>query len=176
MGPAQGAKKAVSESPCAAKVDDGKQTDHVFSPAEFTGHDHPRFIRVNVSAVVQQIVVRLIVVEEYHGDTSSVDVHDFACCDTKQNKPVKGMRLNSKVALTIFSTPFRHPEPQFFGGQVECIPNQRERLGSRRQLPGSSSPGESKHGEGCDGPSKRYGEKIDRHSPQKKKEGCKVRR
>ena len=56
----------------------GKQTDHIFSPAEFTGHDHPRLVRVNITTVVEQVVVRLVVVEENHRDTSGADVHNLA--------------------------------------------------------------------------------------------------
>ena len=119
MGPGQRLKRECFET---------TTTDHVFSSAEFTGHDHPRLVRVNISTVVKQIVVRLKVVEEDHGDASSADMHDLAC----RNQLVRGMGLGWKTSLTVLLPPLRRPEPQFFGGQVERIPNQRERFGPRR--------------------------------------------
>lgn len=73
------------------------------------------------------------------------------------------MEFDGKRLLTILFSPFGRSKPQFFSGQVECIPNQRKRLRAGRQLLGSSSLGQSEHGEGCNSSSERYDEKIDRH-------------
>ena len=74
------------------------------------------------------------------------------------------MEFDRKVLLTVLPAPFRHPEPELFGGQIERIPNQWQRSGSGRQLLGSSSLGQSEHREGGDSSGKRYDKKIDRHS------------
>jgi len=56
---------------------------------------------------MQQIVVRLEVVKEDHGDTSSTDVHDLACRD----QLVGEMELDCWTLLTVFFAPFRRSEP-----------------------------------------------------------------
>ena len=112
---------------------------------------------------MQQIVVRFEVVKEDHGDTSSTDVHDLACPD----QLVGEMELDCKTLLTVFFAPFRRSEPQLFGGQVECISDQREGFWSRRQLLSSGSLGKSEHGEGYNSSSERYDEKIDCHGHQR---------
>lgn len=82
------------------------------------------------------------------------------------------MVIGCRTPLTIFLAPFRHPEPQFFGGQVERISDQREGFGSRRQLLSGSSLGQSEEGEGYNGSSERYDEQIDCHSHQRGGGGC----
>jgi len=77
------------------------------------------------------------------------------------------MELDREALLTVLPAPFRHPEPEFFGGEVECIPNQRQRSRSRRQLLGSSSLGQGEHREGGDGSCERYDKNIDRHIEQR---------
>ena len=77
------------------------------------------------------------------------------------------MEIGCRTILTVFPAPLRHPEPQFFGGQVERIPNQREGFGSRRQLLSGRSLGQSEEGEGYDSSSERHDEKIDCHSHQR---------
>ena len=103
MGPVQGVRKtAVCVDPMMEK-----QTDHIFSPAKFAGHDHPRLVRIDVSTVVQQIVIRLVVVEENHRDTSGADVDDLACWNPRMEsaRRRKGTRPQGTAHHIVCSIP-----------------------------------------------------------------------